>query len=513
MYRAIDHGKVQGIESGEPLRPGASAAEEPGLPLILSREVRIILPPIFDPLFLFDLITALAVRRTRLRAAERASRAEILARQRRRLARLLEHAARHSPFYRQRWRGRIPGPDDLFQLEPATRSSLLADNFDQALTVPDLNLMAAREQLAATPRRQSGSYILVATSGTTGQPAVIPFARRDWREGMAYILRSADLAIQGIMGRNRIAGIRRLFAERPRVAGISTLNPIHVSSQLASSFDARLVPSLLLPASMPLDQQVERLNRFQPTVLGAYPSALDLLSQAALDGSLAIRPQLIFTGGETVTAGMRRRGREAWGLELFDFYGLAETLVIAGECRAHQGLHLYEDAVVLEVVDDNSRVLPPGEPGTGILLTSLLNRTLPIIRYAVSDLVTLSDEPCPCGLPFRRIISIEGRREELLALRKLDGEMLRVHPFVIESPIEQMGEVRRFQIRGHSGGGVRIVVVPAAEGRDLAARVAAAVTAVLDPLGIDREVVHVEIATAIENKRGPTDKLVRTDTD
>ena len=164
---------------------------------------------------------------------------------------------------------------------------------------------------------------------------------------------------------------------------------------------------------------------------------------------------------------------------------------------------------MLEVVDENGQVLPPGKRGAGILVTSLINRTLPIIRYAVSDLITLTDRPCPCGLPFRRILTIEGRREELLTVRKPDGNKVRIHPFVIESPLEEMGEVRRFQVRSDGKGGVLIVIVPAGEETGLAARATAAVIKALRPLGVAGDVIHVEMATYIDSKRGPTDKLVR----
>ncbi|UCG12288.1 MAG: phenylacetate--CoA ligase family protein [Deltaproteobacteria bacterium] len=388
-----------------------------------------------------------------------------------------------------------------------TKSSLLVEGFDEALTVTDLSLATARTRLADMCRRQRGRYIVVASSGTTGEPAIMPFSRHDWRTGMAYMLRSSDMATRGMA--DHTASILDVIKERPRLAGISTLNPIHVSSQLAASFHSGLVPSLILPASMPLDEQVEQLNCFQPTILGAYPSALDLLVEAAVDGGLKISPMLIFTGGETVTVGIRRRVQQVWGRALFDFYGLAETLIIAGECREHKGLHLYEDAVVLEVVDENGQVLPPGERGAGILVTSLINKTLPIIRYAVSDLITLSDEPCPCGLPFRRILAIEGRREELLRLRKPDGKTVRVHPFVIESPIEEMASVRRFQISSDERGDVVIVVVPANDEAGLSARVTTAVAMALRPLGLKDDVIHVKMVTSIESQRSSTDKLIR----
>jgi phenylacetate-coenzyme A ligase PaaK-like adenylate-forming protein len=456
---------------------------------------------------LLDLSRALIIRHSRLRALESASRADVLAIQRMRLADLLEYTARRSSFYQNQWRGRVPGPHELPDLEPVTKSSLLIEGFNEALTVTDINLAAASTLLADMPQRQRGRYIVVASSGTTGEPAVIPFSRHDWRTGMAYMLRSADMAIRGIA--DHTGGIMDVIRKRPRLAGISTLNPIHVSSQLAASFHSGLVPRLILPASMPLDEQVERLNCFQPSIVGAYPSALDPLVEAAEDGRLKISPMLVFTGGETVTVGIRGRVQQVWDKDLFDFYGLTETLIIAGECREHRGLHLFEDAAVLEVVDENGQVLPPGERGVGILVTSLIYKTLPIIRYAVSDLLTLSDEPCPCGLPFRRILAIEGRREELLRLRKPDGQTVRVHPFVIESPLEEMVDVRRFQISSDEKGDVLIVVVPVSEETGLSARVRAAVAEALRPLSLKDDIIHVKMATSIESQRGSTDKLTR----
>lgn len=455
--------------------------------------------------FLKDLIQALAMRRTRLRSARRASRADILDVQRKRLSHLLEHAARYSPFYRQRWGGHVPGPEDLSRLEPIDKS-LLLEHYDEILTVNDLDLASARKWLARSSRDLSGRHILCATSGTTGQPVVIPYTRRDWREGMAYVIRSAELAMEGVLGRR--GGLFSLMRERPKIAGISTLNPIHVSTRLTKSFQTKLVSNLLLSASTPIEQQIEQLNHFQPTVLCGYPSAIYPLSRAAIDGVLHFQPKLIITGGETVSTALRRRVREVWGLDIFDFYGLAETLIIAGECLAHQGLHIYEDAVVLEVVDEKGRAVPAGEPGDKVLLTNLFNRTLPLIRYEVGDMLTLSHDSCPCGLPFHRIVSVEGRREELLALRRTDGEKVEVHPFVIESPLEEMPEILQFQIIGASGGRVRIIVVPDARVEDAAARTTEAVASVLSPLGVDPGVVEVQTATSITSKRGSTDKLL-----
>jgi len=458
------------------------------------------------PLFLYDLIRVLAMRSKRLGAARHASRSEILALQKKRLLHLLEHAARFSPFYRRRWAGNVPGPEDLSSLEPVSKTQLI-DHYNEVLAVKDLDLASVRRWMAGTAVNLPNRYVLAATSGTTGQPVVIPYTRREWREGMTYIVRSSELTMEEVWGRR--GGLVSLIRERPRVAGISTLNPIHVSAQLTRSFRTGLVANLLLSAAEPLEQQIDRLNRFQPTVLGGYPSAIGPLSRAALDGALKIQPRLIVTGGETVSGAVRRNVSRAWGLNLFDFYGLAETLIIAGECLAHQGLHIYEDAVVLEVVDEKGRVLPSGESGDKVLLTNLFNRTLPLIRYEVSDMLTVNHEPCPCGLCFSRIMHLEGRREELLELRSPDGQTVMVHPFVVESPLEEMPEIRQFQISDDSRGGLRIVIVPYEQGSDPADRAKQAVDSVLVPLGVGRDAVQVQSAASIKSRRGPTDKIMR----
>ena len=64
-------------------------------------------------------------------------------------------------------------------------------------------------------------------------------------------------------------------------------------------------------------------------------------------------------------------------------------------------MHVFEDLVHVEVVDDDGRAVPDGSPGSRILVTNLLNRTQPLIRFELTDLVTVSPEPCPCGRPFK----------------------------------------------------------------------------------------------------------------
>src|SRR4030095_2356088 len=119
---------------------------------------------------------------------------------------------------------------------------------------------------------------------------------------------------------------------------------------------------------------------------------------------------------------------QAWAIRFFDRYGAPEYAPIAAEC-AFGNKHLFEDRAIIEVVDENGRVLPPGERGDRILLTLLERRTQPLIRYEISDMVRELPGTCACGRPFRLIESIEGRREDILYFPPRGGEArVAIHP-------------------------------------------------------------------------------------
>ena len=146
-----------------------------------------------------------------------------------------------------------------------------------------------------------------------------------------------------------------------------------------------------------------------------------MLAEEQIAGRLNIRPKLIGAGGETMTPGIRRQIREAWNQDPFDYYGTVEGGTHAVECREGRRLHLMDDALVLEVVDDDHRPVPAGEPGTRVLITTLLRTTQPLIRYELTDSVTLAPDPCPCGRPFRSLAAIQGRLPRLLTMPSADG--------------------------------------------------------------------------------------------
>ena len=113
---------------------------------------------------------------------------------------------------------------------------------------------------------------------------------------------------------------------------------------------------------------------------------------------------------------MEERIVEAWNRGLNN-YGATETgAYTAGGCDRHTGLHLFEDQIQFEVVDDEYQPVPDGEQGSRLLITNLFNRTQPLIRYELNDLIIRSPDPCPCGRPFPLLKSIEGRSDDVLEM-------------------------------------------------------------------------------------------------
>lgn len=125
------------------------------------------------------------------------------------------------------------------------------------------------------------------------------------------------------------------------------------------------VASERLDAATPLPDIVARLNQLQPDVLIAYASMIRVLAAEQLSGRLRIAPHGVNSSSEVLTTEARAEATRAWTVAPFDVYAATETGGIAAECDQHQGMHLFEDLVIPEVVDNDYRPVPRASPVTG----------------------------------------------------------------------------------------------------------------------------------------------------
>ena len=106
---------------------------------------------------------------------------------------------------------------------------------------------------------------------------------------------------------------------------------------------------------------------------------------------------MVGTTSEPLLPEIRAAVAETWGAPLFNGFGTTEGLM-GGSCSAGRGMHLSDDLFVIEPVDAQGDPVPPGERAAKVYLTNLYNRVQPLIRYELTDEITVLDGPCPCGV-------------------------------------------------------------------------------------------------------------------
>lgn len=353
-----------------------------------------------------------------LRRHERWTRAQLEAYQFQALHRLRQYAYKYSPFYQRFHKGFTDRP--LHDL-PVLTKAMMMEHFDELVTDWTIHLEEVRAHAA---RSRDGSRFLdrfqvSATSGSSGHPGFFLFDESEWSMVLASFARGHEWS-----------GVKVNLLHRMKMASVASISPWHMSSQVGATVKSWWMPALRLAASQPLTEIVRQLNDWQPEMLVAYVSMGRILAEEQMAGRLHIHPHVVYTSSEVLTEGTRRRIEEAWGVPPYNQYASTETAEIASECRAGRRLHLYEDLVIAEVVDEDYRPVPRGEYGAKLLVTPLFSRTQPLIRYELNDSVRLSTETCSCGLPFALVDDIQGRVEDTLYMPGMNGAQVAVSSLV-----------------------------------------------------------------------------------
>lgn len=393
------------------------------------------------------LLLAVLRQRARLRRHEHWSREALEVHQAQALRRLRDHAYAKSPFYARHHRGLYDRP--LHELPPVTKADLMAA-FDDAVTDRSLRLerVKAHVETMGSGDRLDDCWWVASTSGSTGLRGLFPWDDAEWVQVLASYARA-----------NEWAGLHVDLLRHLKIGVVSSRAPWHQSALVGAALASRVVPTLRLDATQPIHELVRELDAFQPESLVAYASMARLLADEQLAGRLHIAPRAVMSASEVLTADARAKIRSAWKVEPVDVYAATETAGIASECELHRGLHLYEDLVITEIVDESNRPVPPGIYGAKVLVTVLFDHTLPLIRYEMSDSLALAQEPCPCGRIFRTVLAPRGRREDILDLPSVAGGHIRLHPVVVHEVLEPVA-ARAWQVVNQDGD-LRVLLVGA----------------------------------------------------
>src|SRR6201994_1340414 len=329
-----------------------------------------------------------------LDAAERASRDEMMALQKKRLAWSLKHAYDNVGHYRKAFDAAGVHPShfrDLSDLAkfPFTVKTDLRDNYP-------FNMFAVpREKLVRVQ----------ASSGTTGKPIVVGYTRADIDTGSEVRARSIRAA----------GGRTGMIIHNAYGYGLFT-------GGLGVHYGAEKLGCTVVPISGGMtERQVQLINDFRPDIITVTPSymlaILDEFKRQKLDPRQSSLKIGIF-GAEPWTNAMRAEIEDTFDMDATDIYGLSEVIGpgVAQECvESKDGLHVWEDHFYPEVVDpDTGAVLPDGTIGE-LVFTSLTKEAFPVVRYRTRDLTRLLPGTARRGM--RRMEKVTGRSDDMIILR------------------------------------------------------------------------------------------------
>ncbi|GAA2251438.1 phenylacetate-coenzyme A ligase [Streptomyces ruber] len=419
-----------------------------------------------------------------LDAGERLGARELRALQLERLRASLRHAYTNVPFYREAFDRAGVRPDDCRGLGDLARFPFT--------TKADLRAQYPYGMFAVERTRIRRLH---ASSGTTGRPTVVGYTENDLSLWSDMVARSI------------------------RAAGGRPGDTVHVAygyglftGGLGAHYGAERLGCTVVPASGGMTaRQVQLVQDLRPRIIMVTPSyMLTLLDEFERQGvdprGTSLRVGIF--GAEPWTEGMRREIEERCGIDAVDIYGLSEVIGpgVAQECvETKDGLHVWEDHFLPEVVDPvTGEVLPDGERGE-LVFTSLTKEAMPVVRYRTRDLTRLLPGT---ARTFRRMERVTGRSDDMVILRGVNLFPTQIEEILLRTP----GVAPHFQLRLTRAGRLDALTVRAearpgasAETRDEAARSVAA--AVKDGIGVSVAVEIVE-PESLERSVGKIRRIV-----
>jgi len=420
----------------------------------------------------------------------------LLSFQRHELQSLLNYAVSSSPFYRDTIGALVARAVPLEEFPSLTKRTLM-ESFDRIVTDTRFGRQQVERHLAGDNPGSLllGEYRVAATGGTTGERGVAAFDDVAWLSVIANMVR-----FQKIVGIDETTQSIAIFAS----------SPVHISYRIGVEMRAIRPAATGLNVLMPIEAIVESLNKHQPEAISTYPSFVRVLAGEQFAGRLRIKPRIIRTSAETLTQDVRDIAASTWQATVVNSYVCTEAGPMGHECLCADGLHLAEDTFVFEVVDADNRPVPYGTQGAKLLVTALTNRTLPLVRYEISDIVTMATEPCRCGLPFWRIATIAGRREEMLSFARRGGGTVDVHAHRLRSPLTGMEGVRQFQFAPLPDGlEVTVSLFPGIEVEAASRKIEFAIRATLEAVDAQPQRVVIRAVDAIgRTGSGAKERLV-----
>ena len=330
-----------------------------------------------------------------------------------RLCKLVQYVYHNVPFYRHKMQEMDLTPDDIREIEditklPFTTKQDLRDNYPYGLMAAPLSEVVR----------------VHASSGTTGNPTIVGYTRRDlsiWSEVMSRCLSAYGVTREDTFSVSYGYGL--------------------FTGGLGAHYGVENLGATVIPASTGNTEKHVRLIRdLHITGIACTPSYALYLAEVV--ERMGIRKEELGLrigafGAEPWTENMRQEIQSRLGLKGYNIYGLSEIMGpgVSYECQEQYGSHINEDHFYPEIIDPvTCQNLPYGTQGE-LVFTTLTKEGMPLLRYRTKDLTSLIAAPCPCGRTSVRMTPIMGRSDDMLIIRGIN-----VFPSQVESVILGMKE-------------------------------------------------------------------------
>ena len=345
---------------------------------------------------------------------ETLSRPEIEKLQLERLQKTIRQCMR-SAFYKRRFEEAGLRPEDIRSLDdlqkiPFTTKQDLRDNYPFGLSAVPL------EQVVR----------LHSSSGTTGTPTVILHTQRDldeWANAVARCLYMVGLRKGDIFQNSSGYGM--------------------FTGGLGFQYGAERLGMLTVPAAAGnTKRQIKFIKDFGTTALHAIPSyagrLYEVMEEMGIDPRRDTHLRTLIIGAEPHSDEQRRRIENMLGVKAYNSFGMSEMCGpgVAFECPEQNGLHIWEDYYIVEIVDPQTlEPVPEGEVGE-LVLTTINREAMPLLRYRTRDLTRILPGECACGRHHRRLDRMKGRSDDMMILKGVN-----IFPIQIENILMQFKEL------------------------------------------------------------------------
>jgi phenylacetate-CoA ligase len=320
---------------------------------------------------------------TELTDSQWLSGSEIKEIQNRKFIGLMKHCQKNIPFYKSiDIYHSVNNLDSIFSL-PLLTKELIKNNIEELKSI----------------NHPKDRFIPNSTSGSTG-------------EGLKFFSDSGNQIGFGILIRNNMWTGWKIGERQLMLWG--SHGDISSSQRISNRIKEILIHKRLYLSSYEMTERNmqsfrEKINKYKPTVITAYPSSLFLFATyLEMNGLSIYSPKGIITSGETLYEDQRDKIESIFNCNVFNRYGCREVGNIAHECDKHNGLHINAEHVFVETLNEKGNACKPGELGE-IVITDLDNYAFPFIRYKTGDIGTLSDRICDCGRGLPLLETVEGR--------------------------------------------------------------------------------------------------------